>query len=194
MTRTFISTALLTATAICAAGCAGQTAARQPGQVIYLQETEYARAFEAGLEAVQEYFAIEKQDRDTGEILAKPILFSSAGPGERLSAGLTGAKDALRRRALVLVMKRELGSAIDVRVNIERQDTEDYRIYEGIQASEDLRMRTPAELMVTADPEQREVWTFLRRDYQLEEQIIRGIKERLGLLQPTGSTWGTGTP
>jgi len=64
-------------------------------------------------------------------------------------------------------------------VDIERRDTQDYQMYEGMLAVEDLRMRTPAERRDTAGPDRGEGWTFIRRDLQTEELIIRGLREHL---------------
>ena len=184
---------LLAGVVICAVGCTGQTEARKPGQVIYLDKVEYSEAFAASVQSVREQFVIAKEDPGAGEILSRPAHYTSGEPSGRFNTGLTGATDQLRHRASVLVMERTEGLAVDVRVDIERRDTDDYRVFEGIQASQDLRMRTPAEQRAVAGSEQREVWSFVRRDNQSEEQLIRGIKERLGLLQ-AGGPGGTQSP
>ncbi len=163
---------------LAAAGCA-QTAAGPRGQVIQLGAVEYAAAFEAGLGAMREQFAIEKQDEQGGEIIGRPTVYSSDEPSGRISTGLTGAKVQLRRKAWLRLSRGPQALAAEVRVDIERRDTQDYQMYEGILAAEDLRMRTPAERRDTAGPDRREVWTFIRRDLQTEEILIRGLRERL---------------
>ncbi|MCK4851393.1 MAG: hypothetical protein KAT11_08580, partial [Phycisphaerae bacterium] len=97
----------------------------------------------------------------------------------RISTGLTGAKAELRRRAWLRLSQGPEAVAAEVRVDIERRDTQDYQMYEGILAAEDLRMRTPAERRDTAGPDRREVWTFIRRDLQTEELIIRALRGHL---------------
>lgn len=188
MARMIPLVALLTAVVICAVGCTGQTEARKPGQVIYLENVEYSEAFQASVQAVREQFVIASEDPSAGEILSQPAPFTSSEPSGRFNTGLTGSTDQLRHRASVLVMGRTEGLAVDVRVDVERRDTEDYRVFEGVQATEDLRMRTPAEQRAVTGSEQREVWSFVRRDNQSEEQLIRSIKEHLGLLQPAGTS------
>ena len=163
---------------LAAAGCA-QTPAGPRGQVIQLGAVEYAAAFEAGLAAMREQFAIEKQDEQGGEIIGRPTVYSSDEPSGRISTGLTGAKVQLRRKAWLRLSRGPEAVAAEVRVDIERRDTQDYQMYEGILAAEDLRMRTPAERRDTAGPDRREVWTFIRRDLQTEEILIRGLRERL---------------
>ncbi len=163
---------------IVGSGCAN-TVARPKGQVVGLSEVEYSAAFEAGLAAMREQFAIEGQDEQSGEIIGQPTVYSGEEPSERISTSLRGAKVQLRRRAWLHLSRGPEGVAAEVRVDIERRDTQDYQMYEGILAAEDLRMRTPAERRDTAGPDRREVWTFIRRDRQTEELIIRALREHL---------------
>lgn len=162
------------------AGCT-PTTERPRGQVVQLGAVEYAAAFEAGLAAMREQFAIEKQDSQSGEIFAKPVVYSSDDPSERLSTSLTGAKVQLRRKAWLRLNRSPAAVLAEVRVDIERRDTENYQMYEGTLASEDLRMRTPAERREVGamGTEQREVWTFIRRDLRTEEILIRALREHI---------------
>jgi len=185
MAKRVLLTALL-GTILLADGCKGTTA-RRSGQLVTLEQAEYTAAFQASLDAMLENFPIEKQDLQTGQIVSRAVVYSSDEPNERLSTGLSGARQELRRKAELNLSKRPDGCAVEVRVDIERRDTQDYQVYEGILATEDLRMRTPAERRDIAGPDQREVWTFLRRDRAAEELIIRAIRERLGLLEPSSS-------
>ena len=179
MNKKILLSALALATCLTlGSGCA-EIIARPAGQVAQLGEIEYPKAFQAGLDTMREHFAIEKQDPHSGEIYARPTLYTSDEPSERISTGLSGAKVQLRRTAWLRLDKRPEGLAAEVRVAIERRDTQDYQVYEGILAAEDLRMRTPAERRDTVGPEQRDVWTFIRRDRDTEELIIRGLRERL---------------
>ena len=185
MNRIFLLTALLGATLL-AVGC-GETVAHQPGQTITLEKVEYAAAFQSALDAVRQSFPIEKSDLQSGQIISRPVVYSSDESAERLSTGLSGARLELRRKAELNLSKRPDGCVVQVRVDIERRDTQDYQVSEGLLAAEDLRMRTPAERRDLAGPDQGEVWTFVRRDRAAEDLIISAIKERLGLLEPTGS-------
>ena len=182
MIRSMLLTTLAGAMVILSTGCNGKEALK-PGQVVQLQNVEYAAVFEGGLDAMREHFAIEKADRQGGEILARPALYTADEPSERFSTGLTQAKPEMRRMAWLHVSSRPDGPAVEVRVEIQRRDTPDYQVYEGVLASEDLRLRTPAERRDTAGPDQRDVWTFVRRDGQMEELLLRRIQERLGLLK-----------
>ena len=158
------------------AGCF-QTTARPRGQVVQLGAMEYSAAFDAGLAAMREQFAIEKQDAQSGEIFAQPVLYYSKDPSERLSTSLTGAKVQLRRKAWLRLNQSPGTVSVEVRVDIERRDTQSYQMYEGALATEDLRMRTPAERRDIAGTERQEVWTFIRRDLPAEEILIRALKE-----------------
>ena len=159
-------------------GCA-QTTVRPRGQVFELGQVEYAAAFEAGVETMREQFAIEAQDIHSGQITARPTVYSSDEPSERITIGLSGGPTVLRQTCWLRLSKRDEGVAAEVRTDIERRDTHEYQVYEGLAESEDLRMRTPAERRDTVGPDQREVWTFIRRDLKSEELIIRGLRERL---------------
>ena len=183
MNRIFLLTALL-GMILLAVGC-GETVAHQQGQTITLEKVEYAAAFQSALDAVRQSFPIEKQDLQSGQIISRPVVYSSNEPSERLSTGLSGARQELRSKAQLNLSKRPDGCAVEVRVDVERRDTRDYQVYEGILAAEDLRMRTPAERRDLAGPDQGEVWTFVRRDRAAEELIISAIRERLGLLEPS---------
>ena len=184
MVKKILLLTALVGTIALAGGCNGTTA-RRAGQVVSLEEAEYTAAFEASLDAMRENFAIEKQDRQSGKIIGRPVIYSSEKGGDRLSTKLTGARQELRRKAELNLSQRPGGCAVEVRVDIERRDTRDYEIHEGILANEDLRMRTPAERRDTVGIDQREVWTYIGRDREAEELIIRGIRERLGLLEPS---------
>ncbi len=169
-----------------AGGCA-ETALPRSGHLVYLEPVEYATAFEAGLDAMRESFAIEKQDFQSGQIVGRSVVYPSDKLNDRFFTRLTGARQELRRKASLHLSKRTTGCAVEVRVDVERRDTQDYQIYEGILATENLRMRTPAERRDMAGADQREVWTFVRQDQAIEKLIIRGIRERLGLLDSTSS-------
>ena len=181
--KTFLIPILLSLLLL-AVGCS-ETTARRPGQAITLEQVQYAAAFDASLNAMRESFPIEMRDLQTGRIMSRPVAYSGDEPSAGISTGLSGSTSELRRRAYINLSEHAEGSSIDVRVDIERQDTQDYQVYEGIMAAEDLRMRTPAERRDMASHQQREVWTFIRRDRAAEEQIIRRINQHLGLLTPS---------
>jgi len=182
MTRTVLLSFLLTVI-LMSVGCSESTV-RRPGQTVNLQQAGYDTAFDASLDAVREVFPIEMRNRQTGQIVSLPVAYSGDEPSAGISTGLTGSTPELRRRAYVNLSEHADGCSLEVRVDIERWDTQDYQVYEGIMAAEDLRMRTPAERRDMASQEQREVWTFIRRDRTAEEQIIRSINQRLGLITP----------
>jgi len=161
------------------AGCAQTTTTRPRGQMVHLGAVEYAVAFEAGLDAMREQFTIEKQDEHSGDILAQPVVYSSDDPTERLSTNITGAKVQLRRKAWLRVNRGPEAISAEVRVDIERKDTANYQMYEATLEDEDLRMRTPAERRDVVGTQQREMWTFIRRDLRTEEILIRALKEHM---------------
>ncbi|NIA06519.1 MAG: hypothetical protein GWP14_02595 [Actinobacteria bacterium] len=183
MIRTTLLTFLLTI-AFISIGCDSSTA-RRPGQTISLQQVQYAAAFDASLDAMRESFPIQTRDLQTGRIVSRPVAYSGGEPSTGISTGLSGSTPELRRRAYITLSEHAEGCSLEVRVDIERRDTQDYQVYEGLMAAEDLRMRTPAERRDMASNQQREVWTFIRRDRAAEEQIIRRINQRLGLLTPS---------
>jgi hypothetical protein len=183
MTKTFPIIALLNA-ALLAVGCNGTTAHR-PGQTISLEQVQYAAAFDAGLDAMRESFPIQMRDRQTGQIISHPVAFSADEPSTGISTGLSGSTPELRRRAYINLSEHPEDCSLEIRVDVERRDTQEYQAYEGIMAAEDLRMRTPAERRDMASQQQREVWTFIRRDRTAEEQIILRVNQRLGLLAPS---------
>ena len=176
--------ALFGATVFLYPGCSDTTAHRA-GQVVTLQQTQYATAFQASLDTMRDNFPIESQDLQAGRIVSRPLVYSADEPSERISTGLSSSNQELRRRAYIDISEHPEGCTVEVRVDIERRDTQDYQVYEGLMAAEDLRMRTPAERRDLAGHEQREVWTFIRRDRAAEEKIIRQINQRLGSLAPS---------
>ena len=183
MKKTFLLPILLS-TILLTPGCS-DTSSRRAGQIVTLQQTQYATAFEASLDAMRDNFPIESQDLQAGRIVSRPVVYSADEPSERISIGLSSSTQELRRRAYIDISEHPEGCTVEVRVDIERRDTQDYQVYEGLMAAEDLRMRTPAERRDLASHEQREVWTFIRRDRAAEEKIIRQINQRLGSLAPS---------
>ena len=163
---------------LAATGCA-ETMVRPRGQVFELGKVDYAAAFEAGLGTIREQFVIEDQDIHSGQITARPKVYSSDEPSTRISLGLSGGSTVLRQTCWLRIRERDEGVTAEVRIDVERRDTHEYQVNEAIEASEDLRMRTPAERRDTVGPDQREVWTFIRRDLRSEELIIQGLRERL---------------
>ena len=184
MTRTLLLTFLL-ATILFSVGCNDTAAVRRPGQVITLAQAEYSVVFDAALDAMRDSFPIEMRDRETGRIVSLPVVYSDDEPSAGISTGLSGSTQELRRLAYINISEHPEACSVEVRVDIERRDTQDYQVYEGLMAAEDLRMRTPAERRDLARSEQRDVWTFIRRDRAAEEQIIRRINQRLGLITPS---------
>ena len=100
---------------------------------------------------------------------------SSSGTARDLYRG----ESQMRRIAYMSVTPRDAETVARIRIEIERQDTERREVFQPQQSRlSDAPGRTPIERDAATTTEQNTVWTFVRRDYQLERALVSELQER----------------
>ena len=89
-----------------------------------------------------------------------------------------GGPSVMRKIAHLSVAPRGQETVARIRIDIERQDTERREVFQPESSRlSDSPGRTPIERDAATTTQQNTVWTFVRRDYQLERALIAELQE-----------------
>ncbi len=145
-------------------------------------------AFDAGVYAMRQWF--RRVDPQPGEGLVKGLAteYTQAGGTERLRDTI-GFRNRLRRIGTLTVVPRGGGCVVSCRIDRQRLDTADHRVFRQNEQLNDLPNRTPLERDAGLSAEQEQVWTDLPRDRVLERQMLNLVAARA-----TGNSAGSSAP
>jgi hypothetical protein len=161
-----LSTILLAA-AVLAGGCQSEQYRTQP-----LGDVEYDRAFNTGRDVLAQYFSLERADPRSGEIVSRPR------PVEAEPQRLLGVGEA-RQLAQMRIRREDDRVVADLRVLIQRQDTEAAMTMQPVTADNELPGHTPVDETAPLTKEQQQVWRTTGRDEALERMILEDLLEQL---------------
>jgi hypothetical protein len=157
-----------------------------PGSTVTLNNICPGPVFAAAETAVSQNYRIASIDSERGIIKTIPQLYEGTDSGVKLSDIIVPTKQTFRRTVTVQVRGYgEQSSTVSVRADIERQDTMAMESM-AYQRQGDDRPDAQYTNRAIYDQDKREVWTFVRRDYQTEQQILTVI--RLMVLKKSAST------
>jgi hypothetical protein len=150
-----------------------------PGSTITLNHVCPGPVFAAAENVVSQNYRIASMNREDGIIKTLPQEYYGTDKGVTLSDVIVPTKQTFRRIVMVQVRgEGEQSTVISVRADIERQDTTPMEAFAYMRQADD---RPDAQYVNTAvyDQSKREVWTFVRRDYQIEQELLSQVKERV---------------
>lgn len=158
-------------------GCASTTDRGFAG--LRLDNAPAATAFQAARQLIEREFGRVTVERDALRMLSSPVEYATAADSGAAS-DLYGGRSRMRRIATCVVAPRGEGSSVQVRVEIEREDT----VRREAIMSETPRMgdMPSVSTAITRDAatsaRQNTDWTFVRRDLRMERQLLADLRER----------------
>ena len=145
-----------------------------------LPSTAYAAAFQAAEAALREYdFRIDKMDRSAGVLVSRPSEKVIQGGTGKIGDEVLRSPNRVRRVAEIGIVREGDGVSARCKVLMERLDTGDYRAFRRERGGGDVPVETPIEEDGGTVGDQRETWTFVRRDLTLERQLLAAVAERV---------------
>ncbi|MFQ5429977.1 MAG: hypothetical protein ACE5E1_06670 [Phycisphaerae bacterium] len=145
-----------------------------------LAETPPDVAFDAGLEAMRQYFNRVHALRAEGRIESSPVEYDQTGGTGRIRETAFKFKNRMRRQATLWVRAAASGSVVRCRVRVQRLDTADHRVFQQNEQFNDLPNTTPIERGAGLSPDQNQVWTDMPRDRRLERELLQSLIARAG--------------
>lgn len=156
-------------------GCAGDgdLDARR-GTVRVIQNAEPAEVLAAAESILRREFGRVEIDRTWSQIRAQPQEYTAGAEPTDLGRG----RSTLRRSALLTTSKRENGTLVRLRVDLERQDTRRHEATPG----ENYRLTdtpgySPIERDAATTAAQNTVWTPIGRSVALEMSLLSDLQE-----------------
>ena len=179
------------------AGCQSQRRFRYT-QVAKLRTPErlgvtYDQAFDVATGVLSDQFgAIDKRDRRSGEIHCKPTVYVPSRLGHRsLRSPLSAASARFRRVAGIKIETRDGVVMAGVRVEIQREDTRARRQFASLRDPYDTEMDASVDEGGEGGVENR-VWTFIRFDDAAERDALADLVDRLSQLGSADAPAGDG--
>lgn len=156
-----------------------------------LSGVDRRRTFSAAVRALRTAgFRIAEADEDAARIRTHPLESLWRGPAERLTEAAVKRPVRVRRIATVLISQDGPVVTASCRVQLQRLDTADHRLFMRHREFSDVPSETPIYREAGLTAEQTAAWTDLRRDRAMERQILRAIRERLKPRQTTATAPG----
>ena len=156
-----------------AAGCQSSASLRRDFARTPLGQVDHEAVLAAGEQVMRAHFERVSVQPELGRLTAEADYYRETGRGD---------EDAImRRRAIMELVRREGGYWAYVRVPIERSSTSAYRMFGGEPGDRDYTVPTPMESGETVRASQRHVWRTVRRDFELERQLLSEMRQRLDL-------------
>ncbi|MBL8878524.1 MAG: hypothetical protein JNG88_05330 [Phycisphaerales bacterium] len=179
----------LLSTGFFSAGCAStenRAASPRPGDSLSrtIDSPDVNAVLSEAYDILKRDFAGATIDRDQRVVTSDAVEFSSTRDTGTPS-DFVGVPNTLRRIALVSCEPAGSGVMTRVRVDVERRDTQRRQI---MQRSETQFGDTPRQTAIERDAatssRQNDVWTRIRRDRALEQQILTDIQNRFAPDEP----------
>ncbi|MCG3179805.1 MAG: hypothetical protein BIFFINMI_02150 [Phycisphaerae bacterium] len=139
------------------------------------------RAYEAALAELGSKFTLVSQDAALRNIQTAPQYVDPGSGADTGRLHIISSPSNLRRIAQARVRTQAGAVKLEVRVMLQRRDTAQYAAYHQMRSSSDVPNQTPLDQGMDLPPEQREVWSDVRRDITVEHEIVEGVQRRLGL-------------
>jgi hypothetical protein len=166
-------------------GCSDFEAADEPSRPRYegwsqrqLEGVTPDRAYQAGIEALRQWFVKLETDRPGGIIRAHSTEYTQKGGTERLRDQI-GFTNRMRRNAVIEVQPTAHGCVIKCVVERQRLDTADHRMFRQNEDINDVPNETPLERDAGLNRDQEEAWTDMPRDRALEREILSVVMNRV---------------
>lgn len=158
-------------------GC--QTTEPTPrGQSMRIDSTDPDLVLEVAAVVLEPEFGRVEPPRTGDTLTAGPYVFTTHSSGGT-ARDLYGAPTRMRRTAHLRVSPVGGGTVATLRIDVERHDTQRRAATQPPTGRlRDQAAPTPIEEDAALREEQRQVWTFVRRDVALERQLLTELRNR----------------
>ena len=136
-------------------------------------------AYEAGVYAVQQWFRLAETSADSAVIRSATEEYEQKGGTGRIRDSAVGYRNRMRRTATLVVRPLGEGCVAKCRVQVERLDTADHRVFRRNDQFGDVPNETPIDREAAVSAKQDQVWTPMPRDRQLEREILNVLREQV---------------
>ncbi|GEM_PF-1891976 len=138
-----------------------------------LGKVEYERAFTACEKVMRSEFGQLNANQELSVIESKPQIYEGERPG------LT--KKPMRRVATLRLGQKHGQWWAYLEIRIERHDTQTYQAFGYQRSGREYGAPTPMESSSGGTVSRRQVWTKVRRQRDLENQMLARIRDELGI-------------
>ncbi len=168
-------------------GCTAPGGVPVKGSIRYFPDVSEGQALVLAENALRQYgFRIQERDEDMGRLRTYPLESTMAGGTGRIRDAVKYT-NRVRRVAEVYLLPRAQGVRVKCRVMLQRLDTGDYTTFGREHLMSDVPTETPIDQDGGTLARQNEVWTDVRSDRQLQQQILTTLAELLGRPAAAGS-------
>lgn len=182
--RSVASAALLLAATLngCTAGVT-ETA----GATRTIHDASCQEVFLAAQRLLRDEFGSIRVDAPAQRIESDPVEYRAAA-GSDTPRGLVGVPSTLRRTARFATLPTSSGCMAQLSIRVERRDTARAEMLRPLVSenafSGDLPVMTPIEQGAADTRQQTAVWTYLRRDTQMERQLLDALQNQFMPAEP----------
>jgi len=145
-----------------------------------LGKIEYERAFAACEKVMRSEFAQLNANQELSLIESKPQVYKDDRPGL--------AKAPMRRVATLRLGQKHSQWWAYLEIRIERHDTQTYQAFDYQRSGREYGAPTPMESSSGGGTSRRYVWTKVRRQRSLENQMLARIRDELGIKSRKAAT------
>jgi hypothetical protein len=138
-----------------------------------LGKVEYERAFAVCEKVMRSEFGQLTANPELSLIESKPQMYEDERPGL--------AKAPMRRVATLRLGQKHSQWWAYLEIRIERYDTQTYQAFDYQRSGREYGAPTPMESSGGGGISRRQVWTEVRRQRDLENQMLAQIREELGI-------------
>lgn len=136
-------------------------------------------AFEAGQYSLQQWFRVAEVSADGGVIRSATEEYDQKGGTGRIRDSAVGYRNRMRRSAILVIRPLGEGCVAKCRVQVERLDTADHRVFRSNEQFGDVPNETPIDREAAVSAQQDQVWTPMPRDRPLEREILDLLRSRV---------------
>ncbi len=172
---------------VCLSGCSQDiqsSRSAMPGSNAYFKGVTVDEVFSAAKRAISQYYKIGSVDNQRMIIVSRPEEYrgnkSESSLSDTVSPVIGPSHKSYRSVATIKVRRSATGEVVaTVRVEVQRRDTEAVRAFAYQREAEDRPSEVPIEQTTVRTGPRYEVWTTVRRDYNMERAILKVLKELL---------------
>jgi len=171
------SLAVLGGLAMAGIGCEAPGGASAKASARYFANISQHQALALAERALRQYdFRIEERNESAGRIRTYPLESTMVGGTGRLRDAVN-YKNRVRRIAELRVLPVQQGVRVTCRVRLQRWDTGDYTTFGREHLVSDMPTETPIDRGDGMLASQKEAWTDVRDDRELQRRILETLAE-----------------
>ena len=159
-------------------GCATTESTATPGFTRRAVDGPSGDVLQAGDALLKREFGRTQLNRGELTITTEPVEFTATG-GSGTARDLYGGTSRMRRRATLVVEAHGQASVACLRIEVERQDTQRRAaMAPATGRMGDSPSRTPEQDDAATTSQQNAVWTHVKRDTELEQDLLTELRNK----------------